>query len=198
MRIRAIDFETTGWMEDPKAEICEIGHTDLIRVREPSLFVMDTTFTNLVNPGYPIPEAAQQVHGITDEMVRLSVTPASAKHYLRSGMAHDSIYTAHYADFEQHFFKAPDFQWICTWRCAKILYPESPRHKLSTLAGHLKLKEREGYKPELATPLHRAGPDSYLCALLVERMLEDRELTELLEISKRPAETFPRSKEATQ
>lgn len=198
MRIRAIDFETTGWMEDPKAEICEIGYTDLLRVREPATYEHDKFGSYLVNPGHPIPAAAQQVHGITDDMVRGRMLPEYARNLLLGEMTPTSIYAAHYADFEQHFFEVPSFQWICTWRCAKILYPESPRHKLSTLTAHLKLDEREGYKPELATPLHRAGPDSYLCALLVERMLEDRELTELLEISKRPAETFRRSKEVIQ
>ncbi|SDQ99080.1 3'-5' exonuclease [Pseudovibrio sp. Tun.PSC04-5.I4] len=196
MLIRAIDFETTGWSEDPNSEICEVGYTDLIFYPcHPTPFAIGSPVSYLVNPGHPIPEAAQKVHGITDDMVKASPDPVTARKHLTASIEPDSIFAAHYIDFEQAFFKPAEFEWICTWRCAKVLLPQAPRHQLQALSEFLDLKSQESFQQEYASPLHRAGPDSYICAHLVLRLLELATHSSLLEISKRPASSFERSKE---
>ncbi|MFS8180863.1 exonuclease domain-containing protein [Pseudovibrio denitrificans] len=199
MLIRAIDFETTAWPEDPTAEICEVGYTDFTPDDPFRPFAINGFTAFLVNPGSAISEGCQKVHGITQDMVQNKPSPATAKKHLTAGLSpQGTTFAAHYIDFEKHFLPLKEFGWICTWRCSKIFFPESPRHKLEALFNHLKLSSSDCFEPKFAAPLHRAGPDSYLCALLVERLLEKASLETLLEISARPAETFPRSKEATQ
>ena len=60
MDIYFLDTETTGLSVTTGARIVEIAIVDLHG--EPLL-------NTLVNPEEPIPSAAQQVHGISDEMV---------------------------------------------------------------------------------------------------------------------------------
>ena len=50
MKIRVIDFETTGTPEDETKAICEVGWTDLT-----DDWKVGTTYAYLVNPGHSIP-----------------------------------------------------------------------------------------------------------------------------------------------
>lgn len=162
--IRCIDFETTGIPTDadPDHAIVEIGMCDVnMMVGLPAVLGETTSF--LCNPGRPIPHEAMAVHHITDEMV----TDAAGNVGL---LGSPDYFAAHNADYERQFFDNGR-PFICTWKVALRLWPEAPSHGLQFLRYHLGLTPNA----DECQPPHRAGPDAYLCAVLMERILkEDR------------------------
>ncbi len=157
--IRCVDVETTGipTPEDPQA-IVELGWCDL--TTEP-LFVGYPDAV-LVDPKRPIPSAAMAVHHITNEMV--AGAPGSL-----DALGTPDYFAAHNADFERQFIDTP-IPFICTWKVALRVYPDAESHALQFLRYELGLPANE----IAASPPHRAGPDAYLCALLLERIIVDR------------------------
>lgn len=173
--IRCVDFETLGL--NAEDGVCELGWTDIEVVDgRPPMVTGPTSI--LVNPGRPIPPQASGVHHITDAMVD-GKQPFSvcAAQLLHGG----PLLCAHNAVFEQQFFTVPA-QWICSWRVAVTLAPNAPDHKLQTLRYWLKLD----LEPEFVREPHRAGPDSYICAHLVSRMLRKLTPEQMVEISNKP------------
>ena len=177
MIIRCIDVETLGLL--PKDGVCEVGWCDLMPDQTGNGHtVVGLPHARFVDPGRPIPPAASAVHHITDEMVRgappLAEVLAEATHGAPA-------LAAHVAKFEQQFVAAP-VPWVCTWKIAVRLAPNAPEFKLQTLRYWCKLQA----DPELASPPHRAGPDAYICALLLSRMLAKMPLAEMVKLSAGP------------
>lgn len=155
MIIRCIDFETTGIPSaDDRQAIVEIGWCDL---DESEVGIPDAV---LCNPGRPIPHEAMAVHHITDADVAGATGTVAV-------LGEPSFFAAHYADFEKHFFPT-SIPFIDTYKVALRLWPEAPSHSLQFLRYHLDLP----VNPPMAMPPHRAGPDAYVCALLMQRIME--------------------------
>ena len=152
MLIRAIDVETTGipTPDDPHA-IVEIGWCDLPAIKYDAV---------LRNPGRPIPHEAMAIHHITDAMV----TDATGS---LDVLGAPDYFAAHNADYERQFIKT-EIPFICTWKVALRVWPDAPQHNLQFLRYHLALPVNGA----LDMP-HRAGPDAYLCALLLERIMTE-------------------------
>ncbi len=163
MLIRVIDFETSGLPteEDPHA-ICEIGFTEVLDGK-----VAGTTFAMLVNPGRPMPCEAQAVHHISDADLTGAAPITDGLQMLMRGPP--DFFAAHNADHEIAFFAGGDVIWIDTWKVALRLWPDAPSHSQQVLRYHLDL----GCDRDRASPAHRAGPDSYVCAMLLQRILQD-------------------------
>ena len=180
MIIRVIDIETTGL--DPAkdgAEPCEIAWTDLAQ-NGPGWHIGDC-FSTLIKPAKPIPPTASAVHHITDDMV----TKAPLWPVVVQELMHDKgeiVYASHRASFEQQFIQTSR-RWICTWKCALHLAPKAPAHSLQVLRYWLKLD----LIAARASPPHRAGPDSYVTASLLSRMLAKLTPEQCIEISAVPA-----------
>lgn len=158
MIIRCIDFETTGIpTPEDKHAIVEIGWCDLKdgEVGEPSAV--------LCNPGRPIPHEAMAVHHITDEMIDVGNASGDL-----SVLGEPAYFAAHHADFERQFFETL-IPLICTWKVALRLWPDASSHSLQFLRYHLGLPVRL----DLAAMPHRAGPDAYVCAHLMRRIIND-------------------------
>lgn len=163
MIIRCIDFETTGIpSEDDPHAIVEIGICDLDIHDVTGETFVDAPKDTLCHPGRPIPHEAMAVHHITDAMVA-SATGTVAF------IGNADYFAAHNADYEDKFFKVPGLL-ICTWKVALRLWPDAPSHSLQFLRYHLALPT----KGIFAEPPHRAGPDAYLCALLLERIVKEK------------------------
>jgi exodeoxyribonuclease X len=167
VRITSVDFETSGIPEGEvnTHAIVEIGTCSLF-ARPGGFAIADPDHKSvLCDPGRPIDHAAMATHHITDEMVRGATGNVS---FIREA----DYYCAHNADFEKQFWK-PEKPLICTWKVALRLWPEESSHKLQFLRYRLGLPA----DPELASPPHRAGPDAYVCALLMERMIQENRCT---------------------
>ena len=174
--IRVMDLETTGF--PPDAAIVEIGWCD---ITEPS-FVVCEPESSLINPGIAIEPGAMASHHIIDADVKDAPEfPAflSASDFYRDNF----IYAAHKADFEKAFWNPPNTRWIDTWKVVLRLAPKAPGHSNQMLRYWLNLDVDR----ELASPPHRAGPDAYVTAHLLARMLTKMSVEEMIEISSQPA-----------
>lgn len=179
--IRVIDFETTGF--PPRAGVCEAGWTDIIL--DGGAVEIRETVAKLCNPGMTISPEAEIVHGISDEMV--IDAPAAAKVFAEMARGVDA-FCAHNAEFEQKFFGGGDTPWICTYKLALALHPRLPNHKNGDIPRHLGIS----LDADRSAPLHRAGPDTYVTARILERFLSDGlTFEDALKISNAPKQRMP-------
>lgn len=86
-----------------------------------------------------------------------------------------SYFCAHNADFERAFYTGAGVPFICTYKVALRLWPDAPSHSLQALRYWLSLP----VEPEYGLPAHRAGPDSYVGAALMARILNHEDCPSL-------------------
>lgn len=152
MIIRVIDFETTGIpTEDDPHAVVEVGWCDLPANGGWKSLVTD--------PGRKIPFEAMAVHHITDE--ECADKPIFAP-YMIDGA---DIYVAHNTDYERKFY-ATDKPWICTYKVSLRVWPDMASHSMQFLRYAIGLPVNK----YIEMP-HRAGPDAYVCALLLEAIM---------------------------
>lgn len=173
--IRVVDFESTGL--SPDDALCEVGWTDIniadsgVSIEQPKAW--------LCNPCRRIPPEAMAVHHITNADVQGKPLPTAALGEMAEGA---DVFAAHRASFERQFFEG-ERPWICTWKVAVRLAPKAPGHSNQVLRYWLNLAA----DPATAMPPHRAGPDSYVTAHLLARMLTKISAEEMIAISSQPA-----------
>lgn len=165
MRIRVIDFETTG-MPDAEggAAICEVGWCDVLVDATGTASIptwSDAIGSQLCNPGRPIPPDAMAVHHIRDDEV--ANMPAPAEVLAQMAGADVDLFAAHCADFERAFFD-PHTGWICTYKVALRIWPDLAHHNNQFLRYALPLTLADEAK---AMPPHRAGADAWVTAHLL-------------------------------
>lgn len=178
--LRVLDLETSGMDPNEGAEVCEIGITDIF-LMDDGKWVIGPTKSQFVKPSHPIPAVASAIHHLTDADVANS-PPWSEAALMILEDAHEVALCAHNSRFESRFFTVPA-RWIDTYRVALHLAPQAPGHSLQVLRYWLKLELNK----DRASPPHRAGPDSYITAVLLQRMLAKLSVEKMLEISSRPA-----------
>lgn len=175
MIIRCVDIETSGL--DPKqgAAVIEIGWTDVQIVNGKPIISRPRSI--LVNPGHEIPPETSGIHHIVNDDVKFALSFNEALPLISGN---DLIFCAHNADFEKKFISIDN--WVCTWKAAVRLWPDAPDYKQQTLRYFLKIDADK----ELANPPHRAGPDSYICALLLSEILNKMTVDEMIKVSSYP------------
>lgn len=187
MKIRTIDFETSGRPEDAVKGLVEIGWTDidLPNDEDTPLRRVHLPKSYLVNPGHPIPPETRAVHHISDADVAGAMDPGRACAMLMEGMAEDDVFAAHNAEFEKAFFGGGSRRWICTLQCAKHIFPEAPGFSNQVLRYWLDV-DRNIDMPSLTMPPHRAGPDTYVTAFILHEMLQRAPAEELIRLTTAP------------
>lgn len=166
--IRLIDFETTGTpSEEERHAVCELGFCD-VALSEGRWTVGDVA-SMFVNPGRPVTIEARAVHHISDSVLEAAPDVAVGFRALMCGMDPATMaFAAHKADFEREFFGGGDVPWICTLKAAYRIWPDAPRHSNQVLRYFLNLDLDDAD----AMPPHRAGPDAYVTAHILVRILE--------------------------
>ena len=142
------DLETTG-VSCYRDKVVEIS---AIKVEKGQIA---DEFTSLVNPGCPIPYAASQVNGITDEMVKDA--PAFDKvlaDFL--DFAGDGVLVGHnihtfdmnfiYRDCEAFLGKIPENDYVDTLGLARICLPRLKHHKLTDLAEYYSISTEGAHR----------------------------------------------------
>ena len=179
MKIAVIDTETTG-LDPEKGSIVELAIVSL-----PSF----TNFSSLVKPEHPIELQAMAAHHLTEDMV--ADADPFEKVIADSMIEEADFIAAHNAEFDSGFLPpVKEKPWICTWRCARHLYPDSPSHSNQVLRYYLKLNDKiqsdkDGRKI-MKLPPHRALPDAWVTAHILNVMLETKTPQELVELTKQP------------
>jgi DNA polymerase III epsilon subunit len=146
----ALDTETTG-LQPMVHRLVEIG---AVRFRLDGCEL--ATFQQLIDPEIPIPPEVQQVHGITDAMVRRKPT---IEHVLPQFIEFlgesDTILLAHHAPFDLSFLAMaltrlglayPLHSLFDTLEMARRLYPIWHSHRLENVAARLKSANRAEHR----------------------------------------------------
>ena len=166
--VRVVDLETTG-SRPPAHKVCEVGWQDVVEgpdgrwsVAEPDHGGSDGH--TLVDPQRAIPAVTQAVHHIIDaDVAGAPLWPDIAPGILKPSPRPLAL-AAHRASFEQRFC-TPELtggaDWICTWKSALRLWPDSPSFSNQVLRYW---RKPEGLVRERGLPVHRAFPDAYVTA----------------------------------
>lgn len=173
--IRVIDTETTG-IDDP-AEMVEIGWTD-VRLFPDGWQIERGPQSVLVNPGMPIGFLAMAVHHITEDECRFGADPEQIRRDIGSGA---DIFCAHNWQFDSRFLKTR-LPAICTFKAARVAWPDLQSHSNGSIRYELGLCLGD----ERTQPSHRAGPDTWVTAHILLRLLETHTVEQLLDISANP------------
>jgi len=179
--LRVIDFETTSM--PPDADVIESAYVDLFNDKDGCWSIKDGWDgwdEKLVKSDRPVEIGARATHHISDKEIQSGIPWDDARDILCANSP--DAYVAHNADFEKQFFDSPDFQWIDTWKCALALYPDAPSFSNQALRYYLPNCDLG----DLAMPPHRALPDCWTTAAIVEEMLCHESAATLIEISKLP------------
>lgn len=183
--VRVIDLETTG-NAPPAHAVCEIGWQDVALSQSGRWELFGEGGSTLVNPGRPLPPITQAIHHIREEDVAEAPWWGDVARQVLDPYPRRLALAAHRASFEQTFC-APALtrgaDWICTWKCALRLWPDSPSFSNQVLRYW---RKPEGLEHERGLPAHRAFPDAYVTAHHLRDMLNEASMAQLLEWSNLP------------
>ena len=184
-RVRVIDLETTG-SSPPAHAVCEIGWQDVVRQGDGTWSLGDNHGARFVDPGRSIPPVTMAVHHIMDEdVIGAPFWQDIAPTILRPEGGTLAL-AAHRASFEQRFCTpklSGGAAWICTWKCALRLWPDSPSFSNQVLRYW---RMPDGLDRETGLPVHRAFPDAYVTAHHLRDQLNAAGLEQLLAWSAEP------------
>lgn len=183
--IRVIDLETTG-EAPPVHGVCEIGWQDVALGSDGRWEIHGEGGARLVNPGRPIPPLTQTIHHILDEQVADAPFWHDVARAVLDPYPKRVALTAHRSIYEEKFCSPAltrNAPWICTWKCALRLWPDSPTFSNQMLRYW---RKPEGLIHERGLPAHRAFPDAYVTAFHLRDMLNAVGIEQLLAWSRVP------------
>lgn len=182
-RFCVVDLETTGF--PPNASVMEIGWTILDEAE--GEYQLTGPFSKLTKPEHQLTLGALATHHIRVRDVA-DAQPCRDALVDLANLEEVDYWVAHNAAFEQKFFTPSTGQWICTMKCGYYLYPEAPQHTNQVLKYYLENTKGLEFDDELSHPPHRAGPDTYVTALLLMQMIKDADddIEKLVTWSSRP------------
>jgi len=183
--IRVIDLETTG-AAPPQHGVCEVGWQDVALGDDGRWALSGEGGAMLVNPGRAIPPLTMAVHHIRDEDIAEAPVWMDVARPVLDPWPRRLALAAHRADFEMKFCTPALTQgadWICTWKCALRLWPDSPGFSNQLLRYW---RRPAGLEHERGLPAHRAFPDAYVTAHHLRDMLNEASVAQLIEWSNLP------------
>lgn len=183
--IRVIDLETTG-DKPPAHAVCEIGWQDVAQGEDGRWELYGEGGNRLVNPGRPIPPLTMAIHHIRDEDVADAPWWHDVARPILDPWPRRLALAAHRATFEEQYCTPAltrGADWICTWKCALRLWPDSGGFSNQFLRYW---RHPEGLVHERGLPAHRAFPDAYVTAHHLRDMLNEASVAQLIEWSKLP------------
>ena len=169
--IIVLDTETTG--DGPQDQVIELA---LLSIPGRSARV------KRFRPTVPITPEARGVHHLTDR--ELEMEPPAAAWNINAVIPYDVVIAAHFLEFDYRLLRQtwPGFArpyGICTYRCARHLWPDLPPggYRLQSLRYRLGLDVSPAGNP------HSAMYDAQVCLALLLRMLELRGVEDLLRMT---------------
>ena len=183
--VRVIDLETTG-NAPPQHGVVEIGWQDVALGGDGRWELSGEGGSVLVNPGRPIPPVTMAVHHIRDEDVADARWWHDVARPILDPWPRRVALAAHRASFEEQFCTPAlthGQSWICTWKCALRLWPDSPGFSNQMLRYW---RRPAGLEHERGLPAHRAFPDAYVTAFHVRDQLNQASVEQLVQWSSEP------------
>lgn len=183
-----VDTETTG-MDPERAEVVELAGKTL-STETPT----EHEFSKLYAPSGPIPLEAKAVHHIGDADVE--DCPRFDPSELTGKVDESTVLVAHNAQYDATVTGTGGLTWLCTWRLASHLLPDSPSHSNQVLryyiGDELHLPDMTGLMPHraLADVYVTHGILRYLLRKAMERGIRDLEALKQLEQSPIPMKTI--------
>jgi len=171
--IVALDTETSGGYP-LTSEICEVAAVKYFKGE-----VIDE-FQALVKISHKMPKHIEEIHGISDEMLKDATTFDTIAEDLFQFLD-GSVMIGHHIqfdagflaiEFEKYLKKLPENLILCTSLLSRALISESPNHRLQTLISFLKLSQGQA---------HRALDDAKACLELFFKCTERVETDTLLQ-----------------
>lgn len=184
-QVLVVDSEVTG-LDEVHDRPVEVASVSVRRHRDGSWTISDLWET-MVNPeGRRISFGAMGTHHITEDMVDYAPLLEEAvpkNHLLRDRRI---VRAAHVAKFDRAHFERvfPPTRWICTYKCARRLWPDEESYTNQALR-YSRGVNLEPYSIP-ADKAHRALFDSVVTAELLVQMLADKTPEELIKISSEP------------
>lgn len=183
----AFDLETTGLSARSDA-IIEIGAVYVEQGR------IIRSYSQLVNPGQHIPEAASNVNHITDNMVKHCPKIGAVLRDFMEFIGGAPLLAAHNATFDAGFLLAAaaregisiDPLFFDTLELARKVWPDLSNHKLGTVCANI------GYSPKDA---HRAEADAQAVHEIMQTALRDYPKIEAKKAEERTREKQRREQE---
>jgi DNA polymerase-3 subunit epsilon len=129
-----IDLETTGLSPGNGDRVIEVAALKVVNNE-----VVDE-YQSLMNPGFEISRRITSITGITNEMLEDAPSNSEAIPSLISFLDSNSL-VAHNAPFDSNFLNnelslskiKKSYQFTCSMRMARRVFPGSPNHRLATL-----------------------------------------------------------------
>lgn len=180
-RIRAIDFETQGL--EPEHRVCEMGWTDL--VKDGDGWIITETGSSLHEVDH-MPPQARAVHHISAEMTRGFPPFDPAAMWAAAKAEGVDVIAAHNLAFDGGHIGEPRLPTICTLKGARRLFVDAPGHGNMVLRYWLEDQSLISPDPARCEPAHRAGPDTYVTAHLLQAMLALTSAAQLVAWTKEP------------
>lgn len=190
MKFIAFDLETTGIVPGID-QIVEIGAVKFSNGQ------VEATFSTLIDPRRPIPEAASAVNGISNDMVagKPKIEEILEPFAEFCGdiplVAHNAPFDSQFiaADIKKHELPGPAGIILDTLSISRKVYPGLANYKLGTLVQHLKIP---------AGTFHRAEEDASYCGYLfldilkkIFRPEQEIDIQNLIALTGKPETKFP-------
>jgi DNA polymerase-3 subunit epsilon len=129
-----IDFETTGLSPGNGDRIIEVAALKISNNK-----IVDQ-YQSFINPEFEISIRITGITGITNEMLKDSPSSSDVMQSLVDFLGNNSL-VAHNATFDSNFFHSElaisrikkSYQFTCSMRIARKVFPNAPNHKLATL-----------------------------------------------------------------
>jgi len=146
-----IDFETTGLSPGNGDRIIEVAALKISNNK-----VIDQ-YQSLLNPEFEISRRIADITGITNEMLEDAPSSSKVIPSLVDFLGNNSL-VAHNASFDSNFFHSElvlskikkTYQFTCSMRIARKVFPSSPNHKLATLLEYRGINHSDSFHRALA------------------------------------------------
>ncbi len=180
--IRVIDFETTG--TEPPAEVVEVGFCDL-HGDESGRWAIGQHGSWLCGVD-AIPPEVRAIHHIRVSDVAGLAPFDCAGLWAMAADDQVDVVAAHNMEFEAKFLGEAARPLLCTYKAALRVWPAAPSHSNGALRYWLEDQGLIEPLHEKTLPPHRAGPDAYVTAHLLQALLTLHTAAEMIRWTKEP------------